>query len=136
MAETTSPTTASLASTNVRLDVFIRYGLAGLVGTATHYLVMWALLGYMSEVTASTGGAIAGCLVNFLLNRAYAFRSELPVSATLIRFVTVGALCVLLNGLVVGVASQSFPIVPSQLAATVVVLIFGFTLNKSWTFHE
>ena len=118
----------------VMTSSFLKYGLAGFVGTLAHYLVMGAALGFASPVTATTLGAVCGGLVNFLLTRRYVFLSDRPAHATLIRFASVALLGIGVNALVLALCISTLPLFVSQALATAVVLILGFSLNRTWTF--
>ncbi|MEM9397406.1 MAG: GtrA family protein [Pseudomonadota bacterium] len=117
------------------LTIFSRYGLAGLLGTSAHYAVMWFLLAQTPPVVASTFGAICGCLLNYFFSRTFVFRTDLPIRPTLVRFSTVGLICIAANGIVLTLIGSLMSLPLAQLIATGIVLILGFSLNKYWTFH-
>ncbi|MEO1081255.1 MAG: GtrA family protein [Pseudomonadota bacterium] len=135
MSESTQVNPSALSGAISELEVFAQYGLAGSLGTGAHYAVMWVLLTVVSPLAATTSGAAVGCLINYLLVRAYVFPSGRSVRGAFLRFLAVASGGVLLNGIVVCLAHSALPILPSQLLATAVVLVLGFLINKSWTFH-
>lgn len=118
------------------LRVFTKYALAGLAGTAVHYLVMWHLLATHSPVAATTFGALAGGAVNFCLARRFVFATNARSLGELIRFTSVALFAVLTNAGVVFVLAPVLPLAPCQILATGIAFIQGFVLNKYWTFHE
>ena len=133
----TSPSSVSTHHTLVvGFSVFTRYGMAGAIGTAAHYGVLWSIVSLVDPVLATTLGAIVGCLTNFLLAHIFVFSSAKPVTATLPKFLAVACVGIAINALVVSIASPIFPLLVSQLAATACVLTLGFLLNRYWTFDE
>ncbi len=115
-----------------------RYGLVGAVGTAVHYALMAALLWTLTEdaVLASTAGAVAGALVNYVLNYFYTFRSDKHHLEAIVKFWIVAAIGWGVNGavLALGIDTLGLPIIPAQLVATGVVFFLTFGLNRIWTF--
>ena len=57
---------------------FLRYAGAGAIGTALHYAMLIGLvqLARIDAVVASTAGAIAGAIVNYVLNHRFTFASD------------------------------------------------------------
>jgi putative flippase GtrA len=117
---------------------FLRYAGAGAIGTATHYalLVVLVQLAGVAAVVASTAGAIAGAVVNYLLNHRYTFASDKPHSRALPRFVVVSLAGIAVNAAVVAtlVSGASAHYLLAQVVATAVVLVLGFAINRIWTF--
>lgn len=117
---------------------FLRYALAGAAGTAVHYAVLIVLvqLASIGAVAATTAGAVSGALVNYRLNHRFTFESEQPHKHALPRFALVAVLCIAINAAVV---AMLLPWVApyyllAQVAATGVVLISGYLVNRTWTF--
>ena len=117
---------------------FLRYAGAGAIGTALHYAVLIALvqLARQDAVVASTAGAVAGALVNYLLNRHFTFASVKPHARALPRFALIAVGGVALNAAVMAsvlyVAGPHYLL--AQIAATGAVLAAGFLANRAWTF--
>lgn len=117
---------------------FLRYAGAGAIGTAFHYSVLIALvqLARLDAVVASTAGAVAGALVNYVLNHRFTFASEKPHTRALPRFALVAAGGVALNAAVMAtvlyLAGPHYLV--AQVAATGAVLAAGFLANRAWTF--
>lgn len=113
---------------------------AGAAGTACHYLLLvtWVSGFGLPAVPSSGGAALAGALVNYLLNYHVVFRSPRPHRETLPRFVLVAATGILLNIAVIAGLLRLFDLhyLLAQLAATGCVLGTGFLLNQSWTFKS
>ena len=107
---------------------FVRYGVVGAAGTALQYtiLVLLVQLGQIPAVAASTAGAIAGALVNYLLNHRWTFLSTRSHEHALPRF-TVVALAGILSFF-------GAHYLVAQTVATGVVLVAGFLANRTWTF--
>ena len=117
---------------------FVRYAIAGAAGTAVHYLVLIALVqaASLSAVPASTAGAVAGALVNYRLNHRYTFESDQAHGRALPRFALVALAGIAVNAAVVAamIAFVSPNYLLAQVAATAVVLVSGFLVNRAWTF--
>ncbi len=120
------------------LTQFLRYGAAGAVGTAIHYATLIALvqIARLPVVAASTVGAIAGAVVNYVVNHRWTFTRTRSHAQSLPRFAVVALAGLVINATVVAVlmkfASTHYLVV--QIAATGVVLVAGYFANRSWTF--
>ena len=117
---------------------FLRYAGAGVIGTAAHYLVLVAIVQGLGVgvVMASTAGAIVGAGVNYGINYRYTFASRQPHRRALFRYATVAVAGILINAVVVAALlafAGPYYLVP-QLVATGVVMVFGYCLNRLWTF--
>jgi dolichyl-phosphate beta-glucosyltransferase len=118
----------------------VRYAGAGAIGTAFHYATLSTAVELFgaSPVWGSVAGATVGALVNYVLNYHLTFASKASHRVTLPRFLAVAAFGVLLNGLVVKLATERAGLhyLVAQAFATVLVLGSGFVLNKLWTFAQ
>ncbi len=114
----------------------VLYGGAGAVGTAAHFAVLFAALGLVGPVIASTMGAIVGCVINFFLARQYVFASTASCTHSFPRFVSVATFGVALNAVIINAFVDVLPIVLNQAVASGAVLLLGFVFNKRWTFNE
>jgi len=117
---------------------FLRYGVAGAVGTALHYATLVALVQYAQAhaVAASTAGAIAGALVNYALNHRYTFASTRTHDKALPRFAAVALAGIAINAVVMAAMLNlvGAHYLAAQLVATGVVLVAGYLANRAWTF--
>jgi putative flippase GtrA len=118
---------------------FARYAAVGVLATAAHYLVLIAgvELVQLPAVAAATLGAMVGALVSYACNRAFTFPDDALRRLSFIRFGAVAAVGVALTAAIVfvGVDVLRFGYLPSQVAATLVVLVTGFALNRWWSFR-
>jgi putative flippase GtrA len=132
----TTPHPAPLRKTTA--PQFLRYAGAGVAGTALHYAVLVALvqLAALGAVVASTIGAIAGALVNYLLNHQFTFASDKAHGHALPRFALVAGAGIALNAIVLAamLAFVTAQYLVAQVAATGAVLVAGFLANRTWTF--
>ena len=112
------------------------YGGAGAVGTAAHFMVLFATLHLLGPVAASTLGAIVGCVINFFLARRYVFASTASCTYSFPRFVSVATFGVASNAVIINALVDVLPIVLNQAVASGAVLLLGFVFNKRWTFDE
>ncbi len=120
------------------LTQFASFATVGALGTGVHYALMFALIYAFAWApeAATTLGAACGAGVNYLLNYRFTFRSAAPHRATLAKFLAVAGIGVAINGLALAVLTRLFAVepLPAQLAATGVVLAWGFFANRRWTF--
>ena len=118
------------------LDVLIRYAGVGITGTAVHYVFLLLLVSVAGPVAASTMGAIAGCIVNFHLARTWVFGDRVVHALAFRRFVSVAAVGVAVNGLLMTLLTPMLPLIAAQLVATATVFLVTFALNDNWSFSE
>ncbi len=125
----------TLAATG-RRSPLARYAVAGLLGTLMHYGLLFALLGITGPVPASTTGAVAGAIVNFLLARHWVFRDRQNVRYTFPKFLVVGVTVIGVNASILSLMILSLPVLPSQVVATGCAFLAGYVLNDLWSFGE
>ncbi len=113
-----------------------RYGTAGLVGTSTHYVMMWGLLDRYSAPVATTIGAAVGAGVNFLLVRRYAFLTTEAWPPQAVKFGVVALVSLAVNAGVVSVLLGYLPLIANQFLATSTAFAAGYALNWMWTFNH
>ena len=118
------------------LKRFVMYGGAGAIGTAAHFMVLFATLRLLGPVAASTLGAIVGCIINYFLARQYVFASTTSCARSLPRFASVAIVGIAINAMIINAFVGVLPIALSQVVASGTVLLLGYTLNKRWTFDE
>jgi len=116
---------------------FLRYAVAGAAGTACQFLVLVALVRAQgtNPVLASTAGAVAGALVNYMLNHRFTFASRRGHALALPRFAAVATMGVIVNALVIALlVFAGAHYIAAQTAATFAVLGAGYFANRAWTF--
>ncbi|MBM4218237.1 MAG: GtrA family protein [Gammaproteobacteria bacterium] len=114
------------------------YALVGALATAVHYLVLVMLVelaGVPAGVAAATG-ALAGALAAYAGNRRFTFASRAAHTRALPRFLAVAALGAVTSAAVVlaGTEWLGLHYLLPQAVATLIVLVFGYALNRRWTF--
>ncbi len=117
---------------------FVRFSGVGAFATAVQYLVLVVLVelwGADAALASGIGFALSAVL-NYLLNRRFTFRSERPHRQAFSRFVLVAGSGLALNTLLMWIGTHGLHIgyLIVQVAATGLVLLFNFTLNRSWVF--
>ena len=119
---------------------FITFAGVGVIGTLTHYAVLVILvqIAELTPVLASGAGFVSGALVNYCLNYRITFHSNKRHHEAIIKFFTVASIGLLLNTLVMALATEILYIhyLLSQMVATGLVLIWNFAGNRYWTFRE
>jgi putative flippase GtrA len=117
---------------------FLRYVAAGGFGTALHYLtlIVFVELFAMRAAIATTLGAIVGAVTNYFLNYHFTFASRLRHTYTLPRFLLVAAMSagISAGGMWVATELAHVHYLLAQVLCTGAVLVFGYVVNKLWTF--
>ena len=117
---------------------FVNFACVGAVATALQYLVLIVLVqfGDIRPVLASGLGYAAGAGINYLLNYHYTFASQRSHSRAMVKFLTVAMIGLLLNSLIVAVATDTLSLhyLLAQVIATGLVLMWNFVANRVWTF--
>jgi dolichyl-phosphate beta-glucosyltransferase len=116
----------------------VRYAAVGAVGTLVHFSTVMASVefGHVPPTIASAYGSFLGAVVNYVLNYYLTFASRASHARTLPRFFAVASVSAGLNfaGMWLLVARLHIYYLAAQFVCTLFVLIFGYTLNKAWTF--
>lgn len=116
----------------------LRYSFVGAAGTAAHYALLVALVqaGLADPILASTLGAVAGAIVNYMLNHTYTFASRRRHRASLPRFMAVAAAGTALNAALLAalVNGAGVHYLAAQVVATLAVLGATYLANRAWTF--
>jgi putative flippase GtrA len=122
------------------LSEFGRFVGVGLVVTAAHYVVLVALVEAFGwgPVHATMVGAFVGAVLSYGLNRRFTFTSDRSHREAGWRFAIVAGTAFVLNAglMALFVDGLALPYLPSQIAATGVVVLWTFGLNKAWTFSR
>ena len=118
----------------------LQFSGVGIIGTLVHYSVLIFLVHVLAinAVEASSAGFIAGALTNYLLNYRYTFASKKRHQEAMTKFFIVALIGLFFNGLIMSFCTHSLQLhyLVSQVIATGLVLLWNFTANHKWTFHE
>jgi len=110
----------------------------GVVAAIVHYGLLLGLveLGGWHPVVATLVGYIGGGLVSYWLNRTHTYASDRPHSEAGWRFALVAGVGFLITFAVMSslVVRLALPYFPSQIATTLVVLVWSFLAHKYWSF--
>lgn len=113
--------------------------LVGALSTAAHFTVLWLLATFaaVNPVPASSAGYLTGALVNYQLNRAVTFRSQVPHRIALLRFGVVAGTGFVANGVLMHLLCEAAGLhyLLAQALATGIVLLWNFVANRLWTFE-
>jgi len=116
----------------------LAYGAAGLAGTLTHYgaLIVLVQIYHAEPVAGSTFGAVIGAAINYWLNHRFTFRSTAPHGRAFARYLLIAIAGMIVNAAVLFVAIHLCGVhyFPGQLAATGIVFLGTYELNRRWTF--
>ena len=116
----------------------LRYTLVGAIATAAHYVLLALCVetGAWPAWLASGFGAVIGAQVAYVGNRSFTFAYAGAFGASWLKFQATAAFGALLGMLIVGVAVHSgWHYLVAQAAATVVVLLLTFAVNRVWSFR-
>jgi putative flippase GtrA len=117
----------------------LRYAIAGGLSALTHLGVLTALveLAELRAVVASTVGFVASIAVSYGLQRRWVFASRGQHRTLLPRFLTVTAVALLLNTVVLHLGTEVFTVhyVLVQLVAIGLIPVSNYLLNSLWTFR-
>jgi len=124
------------------INQLVKYGIAGLIGTAARYVVMYGLIRQnVSPVAATTIGAVIGAFVNYLVSFHWVFRmvnrfrsATLFDHRTFTKFSTTAMAVVITNSFIFSLLLNCLPTVAAQLCATAAAFFVGYALNRCWTF--
>ncbi|MCR8915804.1 GtrA family protein [Marinobacter panjinensis] len=122
------------------LNQLFTYGALGLVGTASHYLVLYLLveIAGLAILISSSAGFVTGAIINHELNRRFLFhRTQRSYGGSAVRFFLVAAAGFIVNLSVMYVLTIVFSTyyLVAQVAATGLVFLATFLVNKLWTFQ-
>lgn len=119
---------------------FLQFAGVGVIGTLVHYTILITLIHKLAvgSTEASSVGFIAGALTNYLLNYRYTFASNKCHQETITKFFMVALIGLFLNGFLMSFCVHMLQLhyLLSQVIATCLVLLWNFTANRQWTFHE
>ncbi|MDB5814151.1 MAG: hypothetical protein JWN23_1268 [Rhodocyclales bacterium] len=124
---------------NININSLLRFLLVGGTATALQYLIMAALIHFltMDAVLASGIGFVISAVFNYWANARFTFRSGSSHRQGIPRFlVTLGAGCLINVVVLYGLTRLGVSIILSQLMTTGVVLIWNYTINAIWTFRK
>jgi putative flippase GtrA len=117
---------------------FLKFANSGAVGTIVHYCLLWGLVDLLNvnPVAGSAVGALAGSLVNYLLNYHWTFNSQLPHSHTLPRFMAIALFSLILNTLlmVILMSLSKLHYLVAQLFVTAICLMVNYFASRFWAF--
>jgi putative flippase GtrA len=123
---------------SIMLIKFFTFALVGVVGTAAHYLLLYQLVeSYaLDPVTASGCGAIAGLIVNYLLNYILTFKSQQSHLQAFPKFAVIAGIGFSLNMAFMTLLTPYLYYLYAQIITTLLVLIWNFLGNSLWTFRS
>lgn len=125
-------------SRSANLFRIVRYGAVGAIGTLAHYAILVGLVSMhlATPVAASMVGAVAGALVNYILNAKYTFQHTRHAQA-LPKFALIAIAGAVMNGALMKIMIDKLGLhyLVAQVLATVIVLGVTYTANSLWTFR-
>lgn len=118
--------------------IFARYSLVGILATLVHYAVLVTLveLAVAGAGWSAALGAACGALAAYTGNRRFTFLSRAPHQQALPRFVFIAVVGAIANGSIVWAGTELLRMhyLVSQAIATALVLGFGYSVNRRWSF--
>ena len=124
---------------NPALTRLIRYGISGCASALTHFgvgLVLAEGLG-VRPVLASATGFVASIVVSYVLQHTWVFRSAARHLVTSGRFLTVTAVALALNSVILWTGTEvlAAPFATVQAVALVAIPCLNYAMNSRWTFR-
>lgn len=116
---------------------FVAFSLVGVIGTLAHYSILYALVEFygFNPIWASGWGALAGLIVNYVLNYSLTFKSQQSHVQTFPKFALIASLGLCLNLALMALLTHHLYYLYAQVVTTVAVLIWNFFANSFWTFQ-
>jgi len=113
-----------------------RYGSAGAIASACHYLTFMSLLILLPPLWASVAGALVGSVVSFRCNRRWTFVSDTGKALAPKRFFLIAACHNLGNALLMKHLLSLDVIHPlgAQLAVSGLLFIVSFLIHRFWSY--
>ena len=92
--------------------------------------------GLLTAVPASVAGFTVGAIINYVLNYRFTFNSKKSHKEAMSKFFIVAIIGAIINTalMYVGVNLLHAYYLLAQIAATGIVLLWNFLINKYWTF--
>lgn len=129
-----------MVNLNETIGRFAKFAGVGVIGTVSHYAIFLALVHLIAAniVVASSCGYIFGGIVNYLLNYRLTFDSSQPHLQTAPRFFFIAVVGFFINAglMLFFVGYLTIHYLVSQIAATLIILIWNFLGNEFWTFQR
>lgn len=118
---------------------FVKFGIVGVSGVVVDFGITSLLRDvlHVNQYVANSTGFACAVISNYLLNRAWTFRSKNPgVAAEFGKFALVALFGLALNNGIIYLLNDLWhiPFYPSKLIATGVVMIWNFAANYLYTF--
>lgn len=118
---------------------FITFSLVGIVGTSGHYITMVLLVEiFQYDILYATSiGFIVGACINYVLNYYVTFQSSAKHYITVIKYLSIAAIGMLLNGMLLYNFQKIMAVhyLLLQVVVTLLVLIWNYYANRLWTFN-
>jgi putative flippase GtrA len=118
---------------------FLRFAAMGAFGTGVHYAILIVLVSLFSQSASLSAmiGATAGAFTNYFLNYHFTFASDRRHREALPRFMTMAALGVAMNGLIVAALTHyQLNYLVAQVIATLAILSINFMVSRIWIFRK
>lgn len=116
----------------------LRFTIAGVLATASHYAVMFTGLQLADHpVIWSFVGAAFGSLVGYLINYFVTFKSTVPHGLALFRYFLIVALSIALNTLTIFclLTFTTMSVLSAQLLSTFIVFVANYFAHSNITFR-
>jgi dolichol-phosphate mannosyltransferase len=121
----------------------IRFGAVGAGGTLVNSVALWLLVRQagLAVAPASLLATELAIIHNFLLNDRWTFRAQARQRTwprRLLRFngVSLGGLCITVGVVFSATTMAHLPLIPANLLASGVVMIWNYLINSRWTWRE
>lgn len=124
------------------LSDLVRFGLVGVVATASDFLVLNIsyLYGNVNLFFATLFGVIIGAVIGYFMNNAWTYRrlKETANGIALSKYIAIALVGLLLTEFIINffTTHAGWPYNIAKAFAVVIVFIWTFIANRWWTFRE
>ena len=119
---------------------FISFTGVGVIGTTVHYLILllWVEVFNIDPLSGVVLGSFGGAITNYVLNYKFTFNSNKKHHEAFPKFLLIAFIGILINLFLVQqmIDKWSLFYLYAQLIATIIVLLYNFSMNKVWTFRN
>jgi Predicted membrane protein len=119
---------------------FFLFALVGCAAAVGHYgvLIVLSEAFAVAPVPASAAGFAVGGVISYVLNYGHVFRSAQKHLPTAGKFLAVALTGLAFNSAIMWTLAHQAGLhyLPSQVAATVMVMVWSFLANRYWTFAD
>ncbi|MCB2354969.1 GtrA family protein [Clostridium estertheticum] len=125
---------------NLQINVIVRYGLVGLLGTTIHFgsLILLVEFANFDPVLGSALGFLLVLVISYILNRTWTFQSKSRNLRQFLIYSIVSLIGLGLNSTIIFISVHllKWNYLYGQCLVVLVVPVSNYLLNSLWTFRD